>query len=151
MEIKILNKEFYKEYKLPRYATTGSAGLDLRSTSDFTITPGNIFAVRTGIAVHIGSDYWLPDNYVGIITPRSGWGSAGLVLANTLGIIDEDYQGEIVLNMWNRNEDVHLHVHKGDRIAQLIFMPIFKPSFELVEEFNETTVRGFGGFGSTGE
>lgn len=153
IELKILNKVFYEEYSLPHYATSGSAGIDLVTTRALTIFPGDIIPIPTGLSMHIGSEC---DNLMGVVVPRSGLGTKGLVLANTIGIIDEDYQGEIIIQAWNKssatwisNEPIVLKA--GDRIAQLIFVPVMKARFSIVEEFTNKTSRGDGGFGSTGK
>lgn len=158
IEIKVLNKELYSNATaLPKYATEGSAGIDLICSRDITIYPEEVKMVHTGLALHIGSGY---SNVMAMTVPRSGLGTRGLVLANTVGIIDEDYQGELLVALWNRNNaqpfglgiDCRqgITLNKGDRIAQLIFVPIVKPQFEIVEEFRDTTTRGTGGFNSTG-
>lgn len=164
IEIKILNKEFYSEQDLPKYQTDGSAALDLVCTENLTICPGETRQIKTGLAVWIGSkrtqeNKWLWYNspeitIAGIIVPRSGLGTKGLVLANTIGVIDEDYQGEIILTAWNRLKpdypDKFFNLKAGDRIAQLMFMPVVKTKWQVVDEFSDTTQRGIGGFGSTG-
>lgn len=170
IELKILNKEFYTlEQYLPTYATPGSAAIDLICTKDITIYPGETILIHTGIAIHIGSHtdtlmknyraYW---DYTGMIIPRSGLGTKGLILANIVGLIDSDYQGELLVQAWNRTESVYnsaqlgVHVNHtpielktGDRFAQLVIVPIARASWKIVEEFNNTTDRGDGGFGST--
>lgn len=161
IELKILNKEIYKEQSdLPKYATKGSVGIDLKSTESLTIYPGDTKQIKTGIAIHIGSatiPYGL--GYAGVIVPRSGMGSKGLVLANTIGIIDEDYQGELLINATNRLLPINLtnssnynsiKVNAGERIAQLLLVPVMKLEFDIVEEFSYATNRGDKGFGSTG-
>lgn len=179
IELKILNKEFYTpshistdnmktwetRYKdLPQYATSGAAGVDLRATSDVDIYPGETKAIPTGLALHIGSSLNPSEGFqsedmnfyiMGMVVPRSGLGTEGLVLANTIGIIDEDYQGEIIIQAWNRkNSDMpckccKIEIKAGDRIAQLVFVPIIKAQWQIVEEFSRQTERGAGGFGST--
>lgn len=183
IELKILNKDFYSSMtdgryvevrvdNLPEYATQGSAGVDLRATYDVVIYPGETVAIPTGIAIHIGSSHSAA--MMGMIVPRSGKGSnEGLVLANLVGILDDDYQGEIIIQAWNRNKKVlpyyyHNHlldqqiatakieddkntikIKAGDRIAQLVFVPVVKAQWQIVEEFTHMTERGTGGFGST--
>lgn len=169
IEIKVLNKEFYDRrsklerdnstplYDLPDYQTSGSAGLDLVCTNDILLYPGETTVVNTGLAIHIDCRRSLC-NYMGVIAPRSGLGTRGLVLANTIGIIDEDYQGEIKVQIWNRlhsyNEaSAHakiIQLKAGDRFAQLILVPIEKAGFIVVDEFSSQTRRNEGGFGSTG-
>lgn len=191
IEIKILNKEFYKRsneqnlsyppkdiYDLPSYATLGSAAMDLICTEDVIIYPGETTAIPTGIAIWIGSSTYnkrdeisFNNNIAALIIPRSGLGTKGLVLANTIGLIDEDYQGELIVQAWNRNEsntseepfslkgDIvfetceveHncIELKAGDRFAQLMFVPIIKAQWNVVEEFSSQTERNNGGFGST--
>lgn len=164
IEIKILNKEFYSEHDLPKYQTNGSAALDLLCTENLTIYPGETRQIKTGLAVWIGSkrtqeNKWLWYNspeitIAGIIVPRSGLGTKGLVLSNTVGVIDEDYQGEFIITAWNRlypdYNSKFFKLKAGDRIAQLMFMPVVKTKWKVVDEFSDTTERGIGGFGSTG-
>lgn len=173
IELKILNKEFYtyRDYddnyminhphKLPDYATSGSAGVDLVCTENVTLYPGERKMIRTGLAICIHDP-----NVMGLIAPRSGLGTRGLVLANTIGVIDSDYQGELMVSAWNSNtvdkstlrQAISLNMdtpeilklEAGDRFAQLLFIPIIKASFEVVEEFSNITERGAGGFNSTG-
>lgn len=178
IEIKVINKEFYEKFPLPKYETIGSVGMDLRSTEDIVIYPGETKMISTGLAIWIGSGRVsdniltatnqitpiaaLPFKVEGQIRPRSGLGNKGLILANTIGVIDEDYQGELKICAWNRNkvyedcleEDMNVGVIKlpaGDRIAQLLFLPVIKVGFEVVENFTDITSRQSGGFGSTGE
>lgn len=177
IELKILNKEFYVEEAiadkyLPKYATPGSAAIDLICTKYITIYPGETKQIPTGIAIHIGShtdesfriyrDHW---DYAGLILPRSGLGTKGLILANTIGLIDSDYQGEILVQAWNRNyvskEDKencdsetpcgHIELKTGDRFAQLLIIPIAKAQWKVVDTFTNNTDRSNKGFGSTGE
>lgn len=155
IELKILNKEFYLyNYDLPRFATEGSAAIDLIATEDVLLSPQEAKKIPTGLAMHIGSGY---TNVAGFILPRSGLGhDKGLVLGNLVGLMDEDYQGEIVVSAWNRNERPydyqyvnHIIIKRGQRFAQLIFLPIIKPDFWIVDEFSQSSDRGEGGFGST--
>lgn len=188
IQLKILNKEFYQdiigvdfgkkeariEYKnLPTYATPGSAAMDLYCTEDVTLYPGETKMIPTGIAIWIGSDrykkcnnpYTVSDwSITGLILPRSGLGTKGLILANTIGVIDQDYQGELKISAWNRNSntvhtyfsgmkynrDEDIEIKAGDRIAQLMFVPVIKVGWQIIEEFSNTTERGEGGFSSTG-
>ncbi len=165
VQIKILNKEFYNNNNLlPGYQTQGSAAIDLYCTEDITVYPGDVKQIKTGIAVWIGSSGGSSNHIVfskdvsvaGMILPRSGLGSKGLVLANTVGVIDEDYQGELLVNVWNRTEGtLHQLAHSidlvaGDRFAQLLFMPVIKAEWQIVDEFSNKTNRGEDGFGSTG-
>lgn len=169
IELKILNKEFYRNYypgmkvgltaqtivddmqkpEIPFYATPGSAGMDLRITHDVYLHPNIVQLVGTGIAVHIGCSPSLVD-YAGFIYPRSGLGHKGVVLGNNVAVIDEDYQGEIKLSLLNRTNEM-IKLQAGDRVAQLVFQPIIKARFDVVEEFSNTTERGVGGYGSTGK
>ncbi len=148
IELKILDKSLYRQYELPRYATVGSAAIDLIAAQDIMLIRGDpAKLVRTGIAIHIGSG---AANVVGFILPRSGLGhTTGLILGNSTGVLDEDYQGEIMVSVWNRGEP-YIAFERGDRIAQLVFLPILKPEFKIVQEFSEITARGKGGFGSSG-
>lgn len=163
IEMKILNKGFYSEESngmllnpLPGYATTGSAAIDLVCTEDVTLYPGETKMIPTGLAIHIGSGKHATSfyDYAGLILPRSGLGTKGLVLANTIGLIDEDYQGELVVSALNRNHahstaDKALRLEAGARFAQLLVVPIVKAQFDIVEEFSSVTERNTGGFGST--
>jgi dUTP pyrophosphatase len=164
IELKIIDKDFYAYdsglddnsnlgWDIPSYATLGSAGVDLRSTHDVFLLHNAVATIHTGIAIHIGSaecrGFGVQD-VVGVIALRSSLGVAGLTLANSVGIIDADYQGEILLKAYNRYERKGLFIKKGERVAQLLFMPVIKPLYSIVDEFTETTSRGTGGFGSTG-
>jgi dUTP pyrophosphatase len=173
IQLKILNKEFYKDRdgvypwsdnNLPCYATPGSAAIDLVCTEGVTIYPGETKMIHTGIAIWIGSENSgnnrALQGVAGLILPRSGLGGdKGLILANTVGLIDEDYQGELLVKAWNRLgsylNDIPCVCHSvelkaGDRFCQLLFMPVIKTQWEIVEEFSEDTQRGTGGFNSTG-
>lgn len=146
MKVKIKDlTEHYHNLQLPAYATSGSAGVDLQAyIPEYEVLyPGEQSKFRTGIAIHIEDP-----GYAGLIIPRSGLGSKGLVLANTIGLIDSDYQGELIVNLWNRSEDL-IRVNPGDRIAQLVIIPVQQVSWIPVTTF-ETSTRGEGGFGSTG-
>lgn len=164
IELKVLNKDFYKVEKMggayydtPKYATAGSAGIDLVCTEDIIVFPGCTRVIRTGLAL-----YTRDSSVVGMIVPRSGLGSKGLVLANTIGVIDSDYQGEILVHVWNRNESEIIpgydggyganciELNAGDRFAQMLFVSVLRAKFDEVEEFSTTTGRGHNGFGSTG-
>lgn len=131
----------------PAYATDGSAGLDLRVVADApqTLEPGQTTLLKTGLAIYIGNH-----NLAAVILPRSGLGHKhGIVLGNLVGLIDSDYQGELMVSCWNRGQTAFT-VNPGERIAQLVFVPVVRADFELVTEFHATT-RGTGGFGSTGK
>jgi len=132
---------------LPRYATEGSAGLDLRALLDapLTIAPGETVLVKTGLAVHIGDA-----SYAAVILPRSGLGhKKGIVLGNLVGLIDSDYQGELMVSTWNRSS-VPFTLEPFERLAQLVFVPVVQARLNLVDAF-EASARGVGGFGSTGK
>jgi len=173
IELKVLNKEFYRVDKLggsyydyPDYQTDGAAAIDLVCTEDVTIYPGETKMIPTGLAVWIGSDKHSTSffNYAGLIIPRSGLGTKGLVLANLVGLIDEDYQGELIVSAWNRNTVTYskmldgaciinhnvTQLAAGDRFAQLMFVPVVRAQFNVVDEFSSSTNRGEGNFGSTG-
>lgn len=147
VEFKILDPRLGTQYPLPSAATEGSAGVDLRAMIDspYTINPGEVLKVPAGFAMHIA------DNGIcACIFPRSGLGSKnGIVLGNLTGIIDSDYQGPIVVPLWNRSE-TPFTLNPGDRIAQMLFIPVLKPVFEVCREFTENSDRGVSGFGSTG-
>jgi len=147
IQLKILNDKIGKEIPLPEYATSGSAALDLRACLDQEVIlyPSETQLISTGIAIHIGNK-----NLAAMILPRSGLGHhSGIVLGNLVGLIDSDYQGEIKISLWNRNRDPFT-IQPGDRIAQLVFVPIASVQFEVVKEFNQSE-RGEGGFGHTGK
>ena len=146
VELKILDDRVGKEFPLPEYATTGSAGLDLRACLDeaLTLEPGQTELIPTGIAIHMQDQ-----NMASVILPRSGLGHKhGIVLGNLVGLIDSDYQGQLFVSCWNRG-DTTFTVEPGERIAQLVFLPVIQASFNVVDEF-EASDRGAGGFGSTG-
>lgn len=147
IELKVLNKEFYEDNLLPRYATAGAAAVDLVATQDYVIVPEQVVEIRTGLAIWVNSG-----NVAALILPRSGRGAKeGLVIANTVGLIDSDYQGELVVYTMNRTEQNTIHIKAGERFAQMTFVPIIKAQFDVVEEFSSESGRGDGGFGSTGE
>lgn len=155
IQIKVLNKEFYAANKwstsyfdLPNYQTFGSAAIDLQCTEDITVKRGSSTIIPTGLAIWIGG---ANKDIAGLIVPRSGLGSKGLILANTIGVIDEDYQGELKIAVWNRTQDTDITLKAGDRIAQLLFVPALKAEWVITEEFTDETKRGFGGFGHTGD
>ena len=130
---------------VPEYGSVGAAGLDLRSCDNWEILPGEIGKFPMGYALYIG-DHTL----CGMIMPRSGLGVKGILPANVLGLIDSDYQGELIVYLKNHSNEPFL-VQNGDRIAQLVFMPVEHVMFSSVLEFSHITERGTGGFGSTGE
>lgn len=142
VQIKILDARM----PLPAYATEGAAGLDLRACLDapLQIAAGETCLIPTGLAIYIANP-----GLCAVILPRSGLGHKhGIVLGNLVGLIDSDYQGELKISCWNRSAD-HFTIHPSDRIAQLVFLPVIKTQFELVEDF-ESSDRGEGGFGSSG-
>ena len=146
IQLKILDPRIGQSIPLPEYATTGSAGLDLRAALDAAVTlqPGNTTLVPTGIAIHIGDPA-----LAAVILPRSGLGHKhGIVLGNLVGLIDSDYQGQLFVSVWNRGQTAFT-IDIGERMAQLVFVPVVQAHFELVDEFHASD-RGTGGFGSTG-
>ena len=146
IQLKILDKRIGNGIPLPAYATQGSAGLDLRVCIDHVlqIAPQETVLLPTGLSVYIEDP-----NLAAVILPRSGLGHKhGIVLGNLVGLIDSDYQGELKISCWNRGQE-HFTVHPGDRIAQLVFLPIVQASFTVVDEFIQSS-RGEGGFGSSG-
>jgi dUTP pyrophosphatase len=146
VQLKILDQKIGKEIPLPQYATTGSAGLDLRAclAEPLTIDPGTTHLIPTGIAIYIEDP-----KLAAVILPRSGLGHKhGIVLGNLVGLIDSDYQGELMVSCWNRGVSPFT-VAMGERIAQLIIVPVIQAQFEMVNDF-QATIRGQGGFGSTG-
>lgn len=146
LSIKILNPKIGQDFPLPSYATAGSAGLDLRAliSEPTTLQPGDTTLLATGLAIYIADP-----NYAAMILPRSGLGHKhGIVLGNLVGLIDSDYQGELMVSCWNRGNTAFT-IEPGDRIAQLIIVPVAQVDFEIVDEFSESK-RGTGGFGSTG-
>ena len=146
IQLKILDPRIGRDLPLPAYATTGSAGMDLRALLDepLKLAPGDTALIRTGLAIHIADP-----GLAAVILPRSGLGHKhGIVLGNLVGLIDSDYQGELMVSCWNRGRTVFT-VEPGERIAQLVIVPVVRAEFELVPEF-EASHRGGGGFGHTG-
>ncbi len=146
IQLKILDPRLGKEFPLPHYATPGSAGLDLRACLDapLVIAPGESQLIPTGFAMHIADA-----NLAAVILPRSGLGHKhGIVLGNLVGLIDSDYQGQLFVSCWNRSQQAFT-IEIGERIAQMIFVPVQHPSFTVVDEFAESS-RGAGGFGHSG-
>lgn len=146
IDVKILDPRVGKEFPLPTYATPGSAGLDLRACIGETITlePGQTELVGTGLAIHIADP-----SLAAMILPRSGLGHKhGIVLGNLVGLIDSDYQGELKISVWNRGNTT-FNIEPGERLAQLVIVPVVQAEFNLVGEFNNSS-RGAGGFGSSG-
>jgi dUTP pyrophosphatase len=145
IDLKILDPRMKDQ--LPAYATTGSAGLDLRACieSPLTLEPGSTHLIRTGLAIHIADP-----GYAAIILPRSGLGHKhGIVLGNLVGLIDADYQGELMISTWNRG-NTSFTLHPMERLAQLVIVPVLQVGFQVVDSF-EDSERGEGGFGSTGK
>ncbi len=145
LEVKILDERV--RGMLPHYGTAGAAGLDLRACVDreLVLEPGQSLLVPTGIAIHIGDP-----GYAAMILPRSGLGAKnGIVLGNLVGLIDSDYQGPLMVSLWNRGQS-KFSLQPLDRIAQLIVVPVVQVAFEVVEDF-AASARGAGGFGSTGK
>lgn len=153
-QLKILDPALGHTYPDPRPETVGSAAIDLRAMNvggeplagnALMLPAGETVKIGTGIAIYIGRT-----DRAGLIIPRSGIGNKhGLVLGNGTGLVDSDYQGEVMVSLHNRNRDASKEIHRGDRIAQLFLIPVIPPVFELVSEFAEATARGAGGFGST--
>jgi len=146
IDVKILDARVGTEFPLPTYATSGSAGLDLRACLDsaLEITPGMTTLVPTGLAIHIGDP-----GLAAVILPRSGLGHKhGIVLGNLVGLIDSDYQGQLMVSVWNRGQQ-SFTLQPGDRLAQLVFVPVVQAEFNLVEDF-DASARGEGGFGHSG-
>ena len=146
VELKVLDARLGREFPIPDYATAHSAGMDLRAMCDgpLELAPGEAQLVPTGMAIHIGDP-----GLCAMILPRSGLGhKQGLVLGNLVGLIDADYQGPLMVSLWNRGQ-TRQTVQPGDRIAQLVLMPVVRASFRVVEQF-EQSERGVGGFGHTG-
>ncbi|WP_409025812.1 dUTP diphosphatase [Gallibacterium anatis] len=147
IDVKILDARLGNEFPLPTYATEGSAGLDLRAlTQDkIVLQPGETQLIPTGLSIYIGDP-----NLAAVILPRSGLGHKhGIVLGNLVGLIDSDYQGPLMISAWNRSQQPFT-IEVGDRIAQLVFVPVVQAEFNIVTDF-EQTERGSGGFGHTGK
>ncbi len=146
IELKVLDPRVGDSIPLPHYATDGSAGLDMRACIDepLTVKSGDTVLVPTGLAIHVADP-----GLAAVLLPRSGLGHKhGLVLGNLTGLIDSDYQGQVFVSCWNRGADAFT-IEPGERIAQMVFVPVVRAHFEVVDSFPET-VRGGGGFGHTG-
>ncbi|HKS93137.1 MAG TPA: dUTP diphosphatase [Gammaproteobacteria bacterium] len=146
VKVKILDARIGGEFPLPHYATAGSAGLDLRAClkQPLTLAPGDSALIPSGIAIHIADS-----GYAAMLLPRSGLGHKhGIVLGNLVGLIDSDYQGEVLISCWNRGREA-FNVQPGERIAQMIIVPVTQANFEVVADF-ERSERGAGGFGHSG-
>ncbi len=148
VEYKILDKRLGNEIKMPKYGTKGSAGLDLRACieEEQTIAPGQTILIPTGMAIYLNDP-----NYAAMLLPRSGLGHKhGIVLGNLVGLIDSDYQGPLMVSCWNRSDRAY-SISVGERIAQMVIVPVLQPVFTQVAEFGDNTQRGTGGFGHTGK
>lgn len=147
IQLKILDPRIETRFGMPNYATDGSAGLDLFACIEdcITLKPNSVVLIPTGIAIYIESP-----NFAGMILPRSGLGHKhGIVLGNLVGLIDSDYQGQIQISCWNRGQDDFV-IHAGDRIAQLVIVPVIQANFVVVDSF-VASQRNEGGFGHTGK
>jgi dUTP pyrophosphatase len=146
VELKVLDPRIGRDFPLPDYASDGAAGMDLRACIDepLAIAPGQTHLIPTGLAIHIGDP-----TLAAVLLPRSGLGHKhGIVLGNLVGLIDSDYQGQLFVSCWNRGSD-SFTIQVGERIAQMVFVPVVRAAFEVVTDF-EDSVRGEGGFGHTG-
>lgn len=147
VRVKILDERIGNEFPMPTYATPGSAGIDLRACLDkpLVLRPGHTKLIPTGMAVHMQRT-----DMAATLLPRSGLGHKhGIVLGNLVGLIDSDYQGQLMVSCWNRSQEAFT-IEPGERIAQMVFVPVIQPEFEVVEDFEEASERGEGGFGSSG-
>ncbi|QQP94574.1 dUTP diphosphatase [Lysobacter enzymogenes] len=146
LELKILDPRFGDEWPLPAYATPASAGLDLRAAleHELVLQPGDAALLPSGLAVHVGDP-----TMCAVVLPRSGLGHKhGIVLGNGTGLIDADYQGPLLISVWNRGREAYT-IQPGDRVAQLVLLPIVRAQLQVVEQF-QASERGEGGFGHTG-
>jgi len=146
LQVRILDERIGDSIPMPEYATSGSAGLDLRACLDapLTLHPGETQLIRTGLSIYIEDP-----SLAAMILPRSGLGHKhGIVLGNLVGLIDSDYQGELMVSCWNRGKD-SFTMEVGERLAQLVLVPVVQAEFDIVDEFSETE-RGAGGFGHSG-
>ena len=146
IQLKILDPRLGNEFPLPHYATDGSAGMDMRACLDapLELAPGDTHLIPTGLAIHVADT-----GLAAVLLPRSGLGHKhGIVLGNLVGLIDSDYQGQVFVSCWNRGEKVFI-VEPGERVAQMVIVPVVRAEFEIVEDFNASE-RGAGGFGHTG-
>lgn len=158
LEIRLLDARLEDDDLFPGYATPEAAAVDLRACNlnsagflrgQFTLRPGERIKIGTGIALDLGSHGDENQHVAGLILPRSGLGARGITLGNAPGLLDADYQGEITLALWNSGEHEYI-LRPLDRLAQLIFVPILRPQLSVVSAFSRHTIRGDGGFGSTG-
>ena len=146
IQLKILDQRLGNEIPLPEYATDGSAGLDIRACMEepILLAPGETTLIPSGFAIHIADT-----TLAAALLPRSGLGHKhGIVLGNLVGLIDSDYQGQVFVSCWNRGQDEFM-IKVGERIAQMVFVPVVQTQFEIITEFDESH-RGEGGFGHTG-
>jgi dUTP pyrophosphatase len=146
IQLKILDSRLGNEFPLPHYATDGSAGMDMRACLDgpLELAPGDTYLIPTGLAIHVADT-----GLAAILLPRSGLGHKhGIVLGNLVGLIDSDYQGQVFVSCWNRGNKAFI-VEPGERIAQMVIVPVVRAEFDIVEDF-DTSERGAGGFGHTG-
>jgi len=146
IQLKILDPRLGNEFPLPHYATDGSAGMDMRACLDgpLQLAPGDTHLIPTGLAIHVADT-----GLAAVLLPRSGLGHKhGIVLGNLVGLIDSDYQGQVFVSCWNRG-DKAFTVEPGERIAQMVIVPVVRAEFEIVEDF-DASERGAGGFGHTG-
>lgn len=146
VQLRILDPRLGRDFPLPEYATPGSAGMDLRACIEepLEIAPGETRLIPTGLAIHIGD----PD-LAAVLLPRSGLGHKhGIVLGNLVGLIDSDYQGELKVSCWNRGDSAFT-IAVGERLAQMVFVPVVRAAFEVVDDFAQSE-RGVGGFGHSG-
>ena len=147
IQVKILDARLGKEIPMPEYATAGSAAIDIRAcvTETLTVAPGQTVLVPTGMAIYLADP-----QLAGMILPRSGLGhKQGIVLGNLVGLLDSDYQGQLMVSCWNRSTEPFI-LEVGARLAQLVLVPVVTMDMDIVDEF-DTTDRGAGGFGSTGK
>jgi dUTP pyrophosphatase len=146
IQLKILDPRLGNEFPLPHYATDGSAGMDMRACLDapLELAPGDTHLIPTGLAIHVADT-----GLAAVLLPRSGLGHKhGIVLGNLVGLIDSDYQGQVFVSCWNRGKKVFI-VEPGERVAQMVIVPVVRAEFEIVEDFNASE-RGARGFGHTG-
>ncbi len=146
IQLKILDKRLGSEFPLPHYATDGSAGMDMRACLDkpLELLPGDSHLIPTGLAIYVADA-----GLAALLLPRSGLGHKhGIVLGNLVGLIDSDYQGQVFVSCWNRSAETFI-IEPGERIAQMVIVPVVHADFEIVEDF-VATARGAGGFGHSG-
>ena len=146
IQLRILDPRLGNEFPLPHYATDGSAGMDMRACLDepLELAPGDTHLIPTGLAIHVADT-----GLAAVLLPRSGLGHKhGVVLGNLVGLIDSDYQGQVFVSCWNRGKKTFI-VEPGERVAQMVIIPVVRAEFDIVEDF-DTSERGAGGFGHTG-